>query len=322
MVFVLMMAFLAFSGRSWAVEGISVTTLVEGVAHSALHGIDVDNGLGVAVGTAGAILESTDDGAHWAASKATPTDLSLLAVAVKADHAIAVGQLGVVLVREKGTWTKVDAGTDARLLAVDVNSSGRAVAGGQFGTLLKSEDGGKTWSSVAPTWDAIKDPNGVGTSEPHVYSVVVDELGVITVAGEFGMILRSDDGAASWRVIKPIESRSPTLNALSQPSGPGDSSFAVGQSGELLTSSDGGMTWMRCTATTEQSFLGVAASSGGLVVASGMRVMYVSPNAGLSWTRLDQGDFSTDWYQAVRSTSRPNVLLAVGHSGKIVQISR
>lgn len=316
------MSLLGVSTHGWVAEDIVVTTLVEGVAHSALYGIDVHNGFGVAVGTTGAILESTDDGVHWTALDATPTELTLLAVAVKADHAIAVGQLGVVLVRDKGAWTKVDAGTDARLLSVDVNSAGRAVAGGQFGTLLKSEDAGKTWSSVAPLWDAIKDPVGVGTSEPHVYSVVVDEQGVITVAGEFGLILRSEDGAATWRVIKPIESRAPTLNALSPTLDPGGNSFAVGQSGELLTSTDGGGTWKRCTATTEQSFLGVAATADGLVVASGMRVMYVSPNAGMSWMQLDEGDLSTDWYQAVRSTSRPNVLLAVGHSGKIIQISQ
>ncbi|HZR35682.1 MAG TPA: hypothetical protein VFA75_09930, partial [Nevskia sp.] len=153
-----------------------VVPLVSGTAHEALFAVSTFGNAGVAVGAAGAILESGDAGKTWKAVMPAPTPLSLLGVSVRQGHALAVGQMGTVLVMdEAGKWAKADAGTTNRLFGVSVNAGGEAVAVGAFGTVLRSADGGKTWASIAPDWNGYAE-NG---EKPHLYDVDVDDKGVI-----------------------------------------------------------------------------------------------------------------------------------------------
>jgi photosystem II stability/assembly factor-like uncharacterized protein len=297
-----------------------ITTVATGIPHAAFFGIDLENGEGVAVGAGGAISESKDGGKTWKAVPESPTTLALLSVAKRGPHTIAVGQSGAVAIVQDGKWQSIDAGTKARLLSVDVNSSGLAIVGGQFGTVLKSADGGKTWAPSAPDWSLLALEEHFGTGEPTIYAVNVTESGQITITGEFGVMMRSDDGGANWRVVRAIDPQAPTLHAMHLVEAGKGNSYAVGQSGALLISADGGETWTQCDVTTKLNFLGVAASSTGQVVVTGMRVMYRSENNGMSWVRVDEGDTITDWYQAVRTDEGSGRILAVGHSGKIIQI--
>lgn len=296
-------------------------TLNQGIVHSAFYGVAFQDGKGVAVGMKGAIFESADAGATWTAVQHDATDLALLAVDRRGSHTIAVGQSGVVLVEDTaGKWVKIDSGMTDRMFAVSVNSNGLAVAGGEFGVLVKSTDGGRTWASTAPDWSAMASEDHFGTGEPMVYATHVTESGVITVAGEYGLILRSEDQGASWRVIRAIDPEAPTLHALYLVEAGQGNSYAVGQAGELLISGDGGESWMKCDTGTELNFLSVTASPSGQVVATGMRVMFRSQNNGMTWDNIDEGDTTTDWYQAVRTEPTSGRIIAVGHSGKIIQI--
>jgi photosystem II stability/assembly factor-like uncharacterized protein len=312
------------AGSAFAVDapagGGLLKTLTSGIPHAAFFGLDFDGSNGVAVGAGGAISESKDGGLTWTPVPKSPTELALLSVAKRGGHTVAVGQSGVVAISDGGSWKLGDSGVPARLLTVDVNSSGLAVAGGQFGTLLKSTDGGLTWASTAPDWTTMEDKEVFGTAEPNIYAVNVSEAGHVTIAGEFGLILRSEDSGASWRVIRTINAKAPTINAMHIAEAGQGNSFAVGQSGELLMSSDGGETWMRCETGTQLNFLGVAASASGQVVLTGMRIMYRSENGGATWSRVEEGDTITDWYQAVRTEQGSGRIIAVGHSGKIIQI--
>lgn len=298
-----------------------ITTLVSGIPHSAFFGISFDAGQGVAVGAGGAIYSSDDAGLSWKPVQHGLTELALLAVDKNGKHTIAVGQAGLVMVEEApGKWTKVDIGAPKRLFSVSVNSGGFAAAVGEFGTVLKSADGGRTWTSMAPDWSQFAVQNSPGTGEPHIYAVNVTESGEITIAGEFGVILRSADGGASWRVLRPVTPQVPTLFALHIPRDGVGNSYAVGQTGELLISADGGLSWGKCSTNTKANFLGVAASPNGQVVVTGMRVMLRSQDAGMTWAAVEEGDTTTDWYQAVRAEASSGRIVAVGHSGRIIQV--
>lgn len=291
-----------------------------GTPHAALFGLAFDGDRGVAVGIKGAIVESTDAGKTWAPIE-RPGTAALLAVAARGGRAVAVGLSGVVFVStEPGKWTPGNSGVTQRLLGVDINASGLAVAVGEFGTVLISNDGGATWAPRAPDWSTLATRENPGFAEPMVYGVAVADSGAVTVAGEFGLIARSDDGGASWRIVSPPKAGEPTINALHMAAA-GSNSYAVGQQGEILVSADGGETWMRCTSATKLNFLGVAATGSGEVVITGMRVMYRSRNNGLSWEQITSGDARSDWYQAVRAVPGRNEMYAVGHSGRIIKFA-
>ena len=303
-------------------EGGVISVKASGIPHSALFGLSFDNGTGVAVGINGSVLTSKDGGETWESEKQDATNLALLSVARRGTHTIAVGQLGTVIVESTpATWKKVDAGTEARFLSVSVNTSGIAAAGGEFGLLLGSNDGGETWASIAPNWADYADANVPGTGEPTVYAVYVSEAGAITVAGEFGMILRRDPGSEKWRVLNPVTGGTPTIFALHIPEQANGNSYAVGQAGEILISTDNGARWFRNKAETSSNFLGVAVAPGGRVVVTGMRVMAASSNGGINWKFIEEGDTTTDWYQAVRTEKNTGQVMAVGHAGRIIRIN-
>lgn len=299
-----------------------IRTLVQGIPHSAFFGISFDAGQGVAVGMGGAISTSTDAGATWAPIKQDVSEYALLAVERRGSHTIAVGQGGIVLVEESaGKWVKGESGIDNRLLSVSVNSAGLAIAGGEFGTLIRSEDGGKTWEPAAPDWSQYADESAPGTGEPTIYSVHVAESGTITIAGEFGLIFRLDAGSDQWRVLNPLVAGTPTIFATHLSDSASRNSYAVGQRGQVMISTDGGENWFANPVKTESNFLGVASAPGGKVVITGMRVMATSKDGGITWNQVVEGDVTTDWYQAVRTEKNSGKVMAVGHSGRIIEIN-
>lgn len=293
----------------------------QGIPHAAFFGLSFEGSKGVAVGAGGAIYESVDSGQTWKPVRHGLTELALLAVDKRAGRTVAVGQFGLVMVEDgQGQWSKIDTDFKSRMYSVGLSPSGMAVAVGEFGTVLKSADSGKTWSSVAPDWSALADPDAPGTGEPSLFSVQVSDTDVITIAGEFGVMMRSTDAGSTWQMLRPVKPKAPTIFAMHLvPQGQG-SSFAVGQTGELLVSSDGGATWGRCTSQTSMNFLGVAASPSGQVVITGMRVMMRSLNGGMTWNPVVEGETTTDWYQAVRTVPGSGQIMAVGHAGQIIQI--
>lgn len=298
-----------------------IKTLAQGIPHSAFFGITFDGSNGVAVGLGGSIVSSTDGGATWTPVKQTVSANALLAVDRRGSHTVAVGQKGLVMIEESpGNWVKGDAGTEGRLLSVSVNSSGVAVAGGQFATLIRSTDGGKTWAPFGPDWNQYADETAPGTNEPTIYSVHVSEGGTVTIAGEFGLIFRLDAGSEQWRVLNPLKAGTPVIFATHISDSAQRNSYAVGQSGQVLISTDNGESWFANPVKTESNFLGVTSAPGGKVVVTGMRVMVTSSDGGITWSPVTEGDVTTDWYQAVRTVPETGKVIAVGHSGRIIQI--
>jgi photosystem II stability/assembly factor-like uncharacterized protein len=298
------------SGGAEAVATSQVVLLVTGTAHQALFAVSTYGNAGIAVGAAGAILESGDAGKTWKAVTPAPTPLSLLGVSGGQGHAIAVGQLGTVLVRDStGKWVKADAGTTTRLFSVSVNARGEAAAVGAFGTIIRSSDGGKTWTAAAPDWNGYAE-NG---EQPHLYDVDVDDKGVITAVGEFGLILRSADGGKSWKTLHKGDASLFALELSDNGTG-----YAVGQNGAVLHSSDRGATWNEVKVGTRAILQGVHATAAGKVLITGLHEMLLSRDAGQSWSHLDSADISSTWYQGAGGGTR--ALLAVGHSGRIIQI--
>ncbi|AXQ27880.1 photosystem II stability/assembly factor-like protein [Solimonas sp. K1W22B-7] len=285
--------------------------VLAGTVHQALFAIDFGDKLGVAVGAGGEVQESADHGVSWKLAKA-PTQLSLLGVGVAGDHAVAVGQSGTVLLRgADGQWAAGTSGSKQRLLAVEINSAGRAVTVGAFGTVLVSDDAGKTWRNAAPAWPEFV-PDGM---EPHMYAAHVAEDGTLTIAGEFGLILRSADAGATWTALNKGDA---SLFALQlRDDGVG---YAVGQSGMILRSADGGATWEQRPSGTDALLLGVHAAADGKVVVTAMRDMLVSRDGGGQFSHVKGGSVNNLWFVDVTQATAGAAVLAVGQAGQIVRV--
>jgi photosystem II stability/assembly factor-like uncharacterized protein len=299
--------------------------VVSGIPHEALFAIDFDGQTGFAVGAGGEILRTTDGGATWM-REASPSALALLGVAVRGERAIAVGQMGLVLVRgDDGRWFEVDSGTQERLFAVDLNAQGVALAVGAFGALLRSTDHGQTWLMSAPEWaGTFADTAGrLGDFfEPSMYGVQIADDGRAWAVGELALVLRSEDGGENWKVGHAGESRvdgvDPTLFGLAMRAD--GSGVAVGQEGYMLVSRDGGESWTAAERPTHANLLSVSSSADGVIVATGMRDMLISRDDGRSWQPVRGEDIATGWYSGAARPSGSGAPLVVGNAGRILRL--
>lgn len=301
------------AGADGATHSPAFAALRSGTVHEALYSVALFKAMGVAVGSAGQVLESADAGRTWKEVRPTPTSLALFSVGVQHGHAVAVGQDGIVLLMDgSGKWRKVDAGSTNRLFAVSVTPGGIAVAAGAFGTVLKSLDGGEHWASIAPKWSEYF-PDG---EDPHLYAVVADDSGAVTLAGEFGLVLRSQDGGGSWRVVHRGDASLFALELRGDGGG-----YAVGQDGTVLRTDDHGASWRKLDVPTSAILLGVRSNAAGRVVISGMHELLCSRDGGGSWIRDAAELASSAWYEDVAADAGGNPSTVVGWSGRVARLA-
>jgi photosystem II stability/assembly factor-like uncharacterized protein len=314
-------AVMSFAASGAAGPDVFLKSIASGTAHEALMSVAFDHQAGVAVGAAGEIKNTADGGKSWTQDPA-PSPLALLGVDIRNGLTIAVGQMGFIVTRDgSGGWQKRDSGTTERLLSVGLNSKGDAVAVGSFGTVIMSTDRGATWHPIAPDWGTLVKDQG-DQFMPHIYAVQIDDNDTITIAGELGSILRTQDAGKSWAFLhhgdvasqKEVES----LFALDIRSD--GVAYAVGQNGLILRSKDGGQTWQNANSNINSNLLAIHSSTDGVIVATGMYSMLVSKDDGQSWDIVSDQAVASSWYSGV---ARPEggATYVVGKAGSIMRVT-
>ncbi len=309
-------ALLLSCSLSCPVAGAAVAEgLYEGTAHDALYGLCLEGSHGIAVGAYGLVVESLDGGQTWQ-QRAPFTETALLDVTCGEGPGLIVGQQGHIFRLEDQQYEAVESGTDARLLGVDSNADGLAVAVGGFGTVLRSADGGRTWEALGFDWEAILND----FLEPHLYAVDVSPEGVITIVGEFELVLRSLDGGNSWDTVHQGEASLFSLDLRADGQG-----YAVGQKGRIIRTGDGGSSWSTLATPDEANLLDVWSGAGGDVLVSGIRTMLRSRDGGDSWESVAGGDLNTGWYQQLAVPAGEQMdtgyALLAGHRGRIISLN-
>ena len=178
----------ADSGASWNLQSVTGDPVQQLGAVAFLAAANV-----VAVGKAGTILRSTNDGATWAVVGAAVTTNDLTDVGADAGDAtrvIAVGKNGTILrsTDSGATWTVVGAAVTGNNLNAVVYSGTTAIAVGAAGTIVRSIDGSVTWATDA--------------------SLTTNSLNDVVFNGNTGAIVIGDAGTI--RQSAPTPSVSPT----------------------------------------------------------------------------------------------------------------
>jgi photosystem II stability/assembly factor-like uncharacterized protein len=201
-----------------------------------------------AVGTFGAIVHTADGGRSWTTQK-SGTKMPLFSVDfADPQHGWAVGKSALVIHTDDGgaTWTRqpTPIGPEKHLFKVKAIDARTAWAVGDWGAMTMTTDGGRTWQ------DRSLGKQPIRTEDPGRRSSIVTDDIILNdvsfpdpqhgfVCGEFGTVLATDDGGASWWLRRtPTEKTLFGLDFRSPEEG-----WAVGIDGLVMHTTDGGRSW-------------------------------------------------------------------------------
>ncbi|WP_309045302.1 WD40/YVTN/BNR-like repeat-containing protein [Marinobacter sediminicola] len=202
---------------------------------------------GWAVGHSGVVLHTEDAGENWSL-QLTGTDASKLAIESKEDQVAAMEERieeapesekadlewamdDLVFVIEN-MQSDLDIGPVNPLLGVWFEDEQHGFVVGAYGMILRTEDGGRTWSDWA---SQIQNAQNF-----HLNSIARITDGALVIVGEAGQIHVSVDGGDTWE-----RRESPYEGSLFGVIGTGQVNelLAFGLRGNMLFSADLGKTW-------------------------------------------------------------------------------
>lgn len=238
----------------------------------------------VAAGERGTVLLSDDGGTSWRQAK-VPVQVSLTTLRfVDARTGWAAGHLGTILKTEDGgeTWTLqldgvraaelwsqalklgderaqrlgqrlAEEGPDKPFFDLEFLDAQRGFAVGAYNLAFTTSDGGRSW---VPLSTRLPNPKSL-----HLYAVRVQQ-GRVFIAGEQGLVLRSDDGGASFTALAAPYKGS-FFGLLAARSG---TLLAYGLRGHTFRSGDLGASWQKIETGVPVSISAAAELDGGALV--------------------------------------------------------
>lgn len=259
---------------------------------------------GVAVGTAGTILKTDNQGVVWAAqAKATTNNLNQVAFS-GAVTGYAVGGNGTILktVDAGSNWVKQNVPTTASLNALSFSNDNTGLVVGNAGSILKTTDGGTSWAAMSsPTQNNL---NAVHSPDANTAYAV----------GDNATILKSTNGGNTWTAqASPVNDQLRSVQFTSTNVG-----YALTAQNGVLKTVDGGTNWKaQTTGYDGQGLKSLHFSSGGTGYILGDNgLMLSSTDGGVRWTQQTTG--TTNTLRSVAVTSSGTGFIG-GDKGTILQ---
>lgn len=217
--------------------------------------LDFFGNRGYAAGAFGTILRTDDAGATWSGLAAgTSADLSLLQV-VNPDTVVIGGGCTLRRTEDGGKtfsrlpFTASEASCSSPMSALWFTAPKIGYLMLNDGTVLRTDDGGLTFSRRTAVPGT---PVTGGTAKPATIRFTGTDVGVaLTHASGAGRIYRTTDGGVSWTLVKSVDYGLNGVTFVDANIG-----YAVGDAAvrtpkpsatELLTTLDGGATWLEST---------------------------------------------------------------------------
>jgi photosystem II stability/assembly factor-like uncharacterized protein len=193
-----------------------------------------DTYTGIAVGSAGSILRSTDAGLSWSQVQ-SGVNAGIADVEFANGRWIAAGNQGVILESHDDglTWNQLqESVSEVKLQDIYFHDQSRGFVSGHLGVILSTDDGGHSWRNQNTSID-----------NQIIFDVTFldDNRGIAAcVSFEYGnSVLYTADSGADWQVAYTSDNFLYAVEYLSETS----VAFAVGMMGQILRSDNGGRDW-------------------------------------------------------------------------------
>ena len=266
----------------------------------------------VAVGGAGSVRVSGDEGRSWTRRRVPSTALLYGVSCATVGRCVAVGDRGTILATSDGgrRWVRIRSSTGEPLFAVDCNPEGPCIAVGENGTIVCSRDGGRKWRTVAivpaTSLDGVSCPTAgrcvASGSYPvmklstdrgmtwHTVSIPIfslvemEDVSCATTewcvaVGTNGTVISSVDGGTTWT----DDSVPPSGELHGVTCQPIEGCIVVGTSGVVLTESAPDSPWKASAPSTGEMLLGAVCASSSCLAVGGGGTVIRSTDAGSSW---------------------------------------
>lgn len=265
------------------------------------------------VGFPGIVLHSTDRGASFEALD-LGTDDAIFAIDIASDGVGAVvSRNGVVITTNDGgkSWVKRETGTKEHLFSVAVAPGGKIWAVGHFGTIVHSADGGKSFKpqKYDITLPAVPDGTTMTAEQESKFAAEAENEGAAEearlnsvtfvdaqkgwITGEFGMVLHTDDGGATWkRQRSDVGKLMFAIHAVND-----KKVIAVGSEGTFIETDDGGLTWKQANLGVTEHLLSVWPVGNKCIVVGRDGVVMIRDNPQSVFKRIPNKVFG--WIAAV-----------------------
>jgi photosystem II stability/assembly factor-like uncharacterized protein len=219
---------------------------------------------------------------------------------------IQVGANGAVIrSSDYVTWTVGSSGVSTTLLNVDMQSDTTAIAVGTGGTIIKTTDGGATWSSIT------------GITTEDIYGVSYASATVAYLAAQDGHVFKTTDGGATWSDVGASLSG---LDAFTIDAFNASVVYVAGKYGGAFKSTDGGTTWSPLATMTSEHIYAIDAVSASVAFIGGANRTIAKTTNGSSFTLQTLPDFGTTETVTDLSCTSSSLCLLSGNEG-VVQIT-
>lgn len=323
-------------GKNW------VRIAPTGISTTALNTVDfVDENNGMACGTNGVIIRTTDGGNTWTQTTAgIGSGFNSMAYS-SATKAVAIGNQGGIRYTTNGgtSWTTAASGTSVSLWSISFGDANVGYIGGSSGVLLKTTNGGTSWTTVStnlsgsfyrmffttPTIGYMGASNNIHKTTDGGLNWVSQTLPMSNIlsiyfvnendgwiASDAGEIAVTHDAGQTWTVQysgynNPINS----VYAFDT-----HTLYATGSQGLLMKSIDAGQTWKSYFSSISGEQFGALWQSDRVVWSCGKNgSLFRSMNAGLNWQKLKTPNYSQLYYN-VAKIDHENVLVT-SDSGRL-----
>lgn len=276
-------------GTNWSASNYGTTTLYK------IHFIDESTGyLGSASATTGRLIKTTDGGSTWVDITANVAGLT---GTVRGIHFVDTNtgwisnSTGLIFKTTDGgtTWSQVyNIGSSITIYEIKFQDLNNGYAISAAGTVLKTTDGGTNWTLTQT--DATKNLYGLGLLgiQSSIATVIATP---VLIGGDAGTIVMSMNDGATWELGHIATSQDLLYRASFVSESIGYSSGGTASFGNLLKTTDGGLTWNKLSLDPGQRFYSVhfLNENVGYAGSLGPTGLYKTTDGGQNWVSLNTG---------------------------------